>query len=178
MRERRVSTAKREGKAVGRRETFITTLTGLCVYSATVALASRRPLEVSEQRGGPRVSRQPLAEFPARRVTVRRLFNPCHTSHPPRERIFHFIRRGHRSPSLRSVPSEARVLVNIISWPSTCIALRPCQRRDPPRCTTLPLISPVRFCREIALMLYRFMISNTFVISWREVSRRQSSGEI
>lgn len=157
----------------------------LCLFSDC---CSRLPSLVgpSKFRNTPRrtfaVFPQPLppcAEFPARRVTVRlraSLQPLSRESHPSRERIFHFIRRGHRSRSLRSVSSEPRVLVNIISWPSTCIALRACQRRDPPRCTTLPLIcsvcgSSVGQKRCVALMLYSFMIRSAFAICRKAISK-------
>lgn len=100
--------AKREGKPVGRRATFITTLTGLCVYSATVALAYRLPSALRSSTTPERTSCTLRNLFPAR--------NSRHVGWPSgsavastpvtwatlREKIFHFIRYGQRS-RLRSV---------------------------------------------------------------------------
>lgn len=122
--ERKVSTAtaKREGKPVGRRETFITTLTGLCVYSATVALARppnrpRRSCEVSQHRASrTSVYSRDLHLLPGSGIPgtyAGRDYvgprDPCHASHPRREReSFTLYTVDSDLRSLRSVPPPLR----------------------------------------------------------------------
>lgn len=66
--ERSKTDERRKIDPIGKEETFITTLTGLCVYSATVALAYRRFFS-SETR---QHQRQTLGTPPPRLVAARR----------------------------------------------------------------------------------------------------------
>lgn len=130
--------AKR-GNAVGRRrETFITTLTGLCVYSTTVAFVYCLPSALRSSATPGRISctlQQPLpsAKFPSRRATVRLCrFNPCHASHPLRENLSLYMPwTAIWLPSILLILAS-RVLLNIISQPSTSITLYSCQIRPFP----------------------------------------------